>query len=215
MTDPSRNTSIWPAGIILGVLAAICTTLVALTYKVTAPRILANEQAYLERSLQPVLGGIEYKEQLRRSVLELPVPHGLPGNEPATIYRIYADEQPAAALFIVSARDGFTGPIKLLIGVRIDGSVTSVRVLKHRETPGLGDLIETSKSDWLLQFDSTSLVDPDRESWFIRRDGGAFDQLTGASITPRAVIKAIKETLLYFETHSESIFSAPETSEDD
>lgn len=215
MTDPSGNVSIWRGGIILAVLAAICTSLVAITYKVTAPRILANEQAFLEQSLKPVLGGIEYKDQLRRSVLVLPAPHGLPGNEPATIYRVYADEQPAAALFIVSARDGFTGPIKLLIGVRIDGSITSVRVLEHRETPGLGDLIESSKSDWLLQFDSTSLAGPDRESWLVRRDGGAFDQLTGASITPRSVIKAIKETLLYFETNSASIFSAPETSEDD
>jgi electron transport complex protein RnfG len=101
-----------------------------------------------------------------------------------------------------------------LIGVRIDGTITSVRVLKHKETPGLGDLIESSKSDWLLQFDLTSLADPEAVRWLIKRDGGDFDQLTGASITPRAIIKAIKKTLLYFESNQDAVFSAESTDQD-
>lgn len=200
--------SFWRGGVFLGVLAACCTALVATTHQYTAPLIKANEQAFLEASLKPVLGGIEYKDELSKSILVLPKPHALPGNEPAIIYRIYADGEPAAALFVVSARDGFTGPIKLLIGVKIDGTVTSVRVLQHRETPGLGDMIESSRSDWLLQFDNTSLAAPARQDWLVKRDGGVFDQLTGASITPRAIIKAIKETLLYFESNTDSIFAA-------
>lgn len=199
---------LWRGSVILAVLAAICTALVAMTHSYTAPLILANEQAYLERSLRPVLGGIKYEQELSKSVLTLAPPHDLPGNEPATIYRVYADGVPAAALFIVTARDGFSGPIQLLIGIRIDGSVTAVRVLQHKETPGLGDLIESTKSDWLEQFPGRSLADPDRSRWLIKRDGGDFDQLTGASITPRSVIKAMNQTLLYFEANNQQLFAA-------
>ena len=217
MTSDSATAkpSIWRGSLILGVLAALCTALVAFTHRYTAPLIKANDQAFLEQSLKPVLGGIEYQDELTKSLLVLDVPHGLPGNEAASIYRIYADGTPAAALFIVSARNGFAGPITLLIGIRIDGTITSVRVLKHKETPGLGDMIESSKSDWLLQFDLTSLAAPDTERWLIKRDGGDFDQLTGASITPRAIIKAIKETLLYFKSNQDAVFSAESTEQDD
>jgi len=213
--DASAGSSIWRGGLILGVLAALCTALVAFTHRYTAPLIEANEQAYLEQILRPVLGGIEYQDELSKSLLVLDLPHDLPGNEAASIYRVYADGEPAAALFIVSARQGFAGPIRLLIGVKVDGSITSVRVLKHKETPGLGDLIESSKSDWLLQFDLTSLASPVAERWLIKRDGGDFDQLTGASITPRAIIKAIKETLIYFESNQDALFSAETTKQDD
>ena len=97
----------------------------------------------------------------------------------------------------------------------MDGTVTSVRVLEHRETPGLGDLIESEKSDWLLQFDNSSLAEPDRAAWAIVRDGGDFDQLTGASITPRAIVKAVKETLLYFEANSDSLFATRTNDQDE
>jgi electron transport complex protein RnfG len=215
LRSDSNKPSVWQGGLILAALAALCTTLVAITYRYTAPLIHANEQAYLEQSLKPVLGGIVYKNELSKSILELPAPHELPGNEAATIYRIYADGEPAAALFIVSARDGFSGPIKLLIGIKMDGTVTSVRVLQHKETPGLGDMIESEKSDWLLQFDGTSLAEPDRAVWAIVRDDGIFDQLTGASITPRAIVKAVKETLLYFEANSLSLFAARTNDQDE
>ena len=213
--DATVRSSVWRGGLILGVLAALCTALVAFTHRYTAPLIEANEQAYLEQSLRPVLGGIEYEDELTKSLLVLDLPHDLPGNEAASIYRVYADGEPAAALFIVSARQGFVGPIRLLSGVKIDGSITSVRVLKHKETPGLGDMIESSKSDWLLQFDLTSLAAPIAERWLIKRDGGDFDQLTGASITPRAIIKAIKETLSYFESNQDALFSAESANQDD
>lgn len=209
MVDDDRKaaTKVWASGLILAVLAAICTALVAFTFRVTAPKIIANEQAYLEQSLAPLLAGIPYTNKLSESTLIIPPPHELPGSDPATVYRVYADDQPVAALFVVTARDGFSGPIKLLIGIETSMSITSVRILEHRETPGLGDLIESSKSDWLTQLEKKSLESPPRKSWLIKRDGGVFDQLTGASITPRSVIKAVKTTLLYFESHRESIFA--------
>jgi electron transport complex protein RnfG len=205
--NASDKTPIWASGVILAVLAAICTALVAITHSTTAPRIAANAQAYLEQSLQPVLAGLEYDGKLSESVLVIASPHDLPGTGPVTVYRVYADGAPVAALFIVTAKDGFTGPIKLLVGIDASGAVSGVRVLEHRETPGLGDLIEASKSDWIEQFRKRSLTDPERNLWAIKRDGGVYDQLTGASITPRSVIKAIKQTLLYFEENREQVFA--------
>lgn len=201
-----HNASVWTSGLILGGLAAVCTALVALTHSTTAPRIAANEQAFLEQSLQPVLAGISYDGALSESTKIIPAPHDLPGNDDVTVYRVYADDSPIAALFVVSARDGFSGPIELLVGVHASGTVTGVRVLQHRETPGLGDLIEASKSDWILQFVGKSLGEPPAPAWAIKRDGGEFDQLTGASITPRAVIEAVKETLLYFADNRATVF---------
>lgn len=203
----SEKPPVWASGAILAVLAAICTALVAITHSTTAPRIAANAQAYLEQSLQPVLEGLEYDGKLSESTLIIEPPHELPGGKPVTVYRVYADGAPVAALFIVTAKDGFTGPIKLLVGIAANGEISGVRVLEHRETPGLGDLIESSKSDWIEQFRKRSLADPDRELWSIKRDAGVYDQLTGASITPRSVIKAIKATLLYFEANREKVFA--------
>ncbi len=205
--NDATTTSIMPGGLILAGLAAVCTALVSVTHALTAPRIAANEQAFLEQSLAPVLEGIEYDGTLSESTLVIRPPHNLPGDDPVTVYRVYAGGAPVAALFVVNARGGFAGPIRLLIGADANGAITGVRVLGHRETPGLGDLIEIDKSDWVLQFNGRSLADPPAPSWSIRRDGGEFDQLTGASITPRAVIRGIRDTLVYYENHRDAVFA--------
>ncbi len=196
------------SGITLAVIAAICTALVALTYQVTHERIAANEQAWLEQSLQPVLSGLFFDSGVSESRVTIPAPHELPGSEDGVIYRVYSGDSPVAALFVISARDGYAGAIRLLVGMDINGAVTGVHVLEHRETPGLGDRIESTKSDWVKQFDGRSLGDPVADGWKIKRDGGEFDQLTGASVTPRAIIKAIKETLVYFEANRATVFTA-------
>ena len=201
------NKPVWSAGLILAVIAAICTTLVALTFGVTRARIAANEQAWLEQSLKPALAGLDYDNNLTESILTISLPHELPGNEPVLIYRARFEGEPVAALFVVTALDGFSGPIRLLIGIDTQGFVSAARVLSHRETPGLGDFIDSAKSDWIDQFEDKSLSAPDRNLWALRRDGGEFDQVTGASITSRAVVKAITETLLYFEANRDSIFT--------
>ena len=187
-------------GVTLALVAAICTTLVAATYRLTTERIAANERAWLEGSITA-------------SRLVLEPPHGLPGDDAAVIYRAYSGGEPVAALFAVTARGGYAGPIRFLVGVTVTGTVTGVRILEHRETPGLGDGIEASRSDWVHQFDGRSLGDPPPAGWRLRVDGGRFDQLTGASVTPRAVVKAIRETLLYFDAHQAEIFDMPATAE--
>lgn len=198
-------------GMTLAVIAGICTSLVTATYRLTEERIAANEKAMLEQSLQPALAGLVYDSDVGDSRLVLQPPHELPGNGPAIIYRVFAQGQPVAALFVVSARDGFSGPIRILLGVDAAGMVTGVRILQHRETPGLGDKIESSRSDWVYQFDGRSMGDPQVFGWSLKTDGGEFDQLTGASVTPRAVIAAIRETLIYFDTNRDYIFAAAAT----
>ena len=207
--------SIIKTGLTLAVIAAICTALVALTFQATRERIAANEKALLEQSLQPALAGTFYDSGVSESRLVLPPPHSLPGNDPALIYRVFAEGEPVAALFAVTARDGFSGPIRILVGIGVDGTVTGVRILQHRETPGLGDKIESARSDWVFQFDGRSMGDPVATGWAIEVDGGEFDQLTGASVTPRATIKAIRDTLIYFESHQDAIFLSESSEEDE
>ncbi len=206
------NSSIMKSGLTLAAIAAVCTTLVAFTFELTDDRIAANQQAWLEQSLQPALGDVSFDSGITESRLTIPAPNALPGPGEATIYRVYSESEPAAALFVVSARDGYSGAIRLLVGIDANGAVTGVHVLEHRETPGLGDLVETGKSEWSLQFRGRSLGDPVAAGWAIRRDGGEFDQLTGASVTPRAIVKAVRETLEYFAANSAEIFSVDEVS---
>ena len=206
---------IFRTGLTLAAIGAICTTLVAATYQVTKDRIAANDKALLEQSLAPALSGIFFDTGVTESRLVLEPPHELPGNDPAVIYRVFAEGEPVAALFAVTARDGFSGAIRVLVGIEVDGTVTGVRILQHRETPGLGDKIESARSDWVFQFDGRSIGDPAVAGWAIRGDGGEFDQLTGASITPRAVIKAIRDTLLYFDANRDELFLAAATEKEE
>ncbi len=202
-------TPIVRSGLTLAAIAAICTSIVVVTWQSTRDRIADNERAWLERSLVPALGNVDFDGGLLDSRIEIPEPHELPAPGPATVYRVYKDGKPAAALFVITARDGYAGPIRFLLGLSYDGVVTGIRILEHRETPGLGDAIEAAKSAWGMQFSGRSLGDPNITGWAIRNDGGEFDQLTGASVTPRAIIKAMQRTLLYFDANREAIFAAP------
>lgn len=199
------------SGVTLAAIGAVCAALVAITYSLTSERIAANEKAWLEKSLEPALAGLTFEGSVSESMLVIRTPHDLPGPDDVIIYRVYADDLPVAALFAVTARDGYAGAIRVLVGIEYDGTITGIRILEHRETPGLGDKIVASRSDWVFQFDGRSLGDPMLEQWALKRDGGEFDQLTGASVTPRAVIRVTKETLMYFAAHRDEIFSAPLT----
>ena len=210
----SAKPSIVRSGATLAFIAAVCTALVAATYQATADRIAANEKALLEQSLQPAIAGLFFEGGVSESRLVLEPPHGLPGSDAALIYRVYSGDEPVAALFAVTAPDGFSGPIRVLVGVAANGTVTGVRILQHRETPGYGDSIESTRSDWVFQFEGRSLGDPVIGQWELRIDGGDFDQLTGASITPRAVLKAIREVLIYFDVRRDEIFTQPATAEE-
>lgn len=115
----------------------------------------------------------------------------------------------SAVIIPAVAPDGYSGPISLLVGVNRDGTVAGVRATAHSETPGLGDKVDLKKSDWILQFNGLSLQDPPPKMWKVKKDGGAFDQFTGATITPRAVVNQVREVLEFVARHREQIFSAP------
>ncbi len=206
--------SVIRSGLTLAAIGAVCAALVSSTYMLTRDRIAANEQAWLEKSLEPALAGIFFDGGVSESMLVIPVPHELPGADDVIVYRVYADNRPVAALFAVTAPDGYAGPIRILVGIEYDGTVTGIRILEHRETPGLGDRIVSSRSDWVFQFDGRSIRNPIAGGWAITSDGGQFDQLTGASVTPRSVITAIRETLIYFDANREELFAAPATEVD-
>jgi len=122
------------------------------------------------------------------------------------VYRARLQGEPVAVIFNSIAPNGYSGRINLLVGVYFDGSLAGVRAVKHAETPGLGDVIELKKSDWVLGFDSRSLDNPRLDKWKVKRDGGVFDQFTGATVTPRAVVEAVKNTLLYYEKNAENLY---------
>jgi len=122
------------------------------------------------------------------------------------VYRARKDNKPVAAVLTVVAPNGYSGPIKLLVGIDYAGTVTGVRVVKHRETPGLGDAIEVQRNPWILGFTGKTLTNPAKSGWKVKRDGGEFDQFTGATITPRAVVAAVYRALDYFKQNREHLF---------
>jgi len=104
-----------------------------------------------------------------------------------------------------TARKGYSGEIRLLLGIDENGKLLGVRVLKHTETPGLGDKIEVNRSDWITRFNGLSLGNPPEAQWAVKKDGGPFDQFAGATITPRAVVNGIRDGLRLFAAHRKTL----------
>ncbi len=179
--------------------------IVALVFANTEERIEANIRAQLLSSLNEIMPADRYDNDIINDTLEIWNAELTPGTA-TTIYRARKNGQPVAAIFTITATGGYSGPIRLLVGINYDGRLAGVRVVEHHETPGLGDAIDAQKSNWILGFEGKSLENPLPENWKVKRDGGDFDQFTGATITPRAVVKAVKNTLLYFSRNRDSIF---------
>jgi electron transport complex protein RnfG len=120
------------------------------------------------------------------------------------------DGTPIAAIFRVTTMEGYSGAITLLVAVNYaDSHLTGVRIVEHKETPGLGDKIEVAKDDWILGFKGKFLADPTIKSWAVKRDGGEFDQFTGATITPRAIVNIVEDVLIYAHNNMQLLFSEP------
>ncbi|SFM25762.1 electron transport complex protein RnfG [Ectothiorhodospira mobilis] len=193
------------SALLLALFGLTGAALVAAVHQGTQARIEANRKADTLERLHAILPEGEYDNAITQDTVRLS--HPLLGGGERTVYRARRDGRPVAAVFSVVAHGGYAGDIKLLVGVRADGRVAGVRVVEHHETPGLGDGIEADKSDWIRGFDGRSLGDPPREDWAVRRDGGDFDQFTGATITPRAVVEAVRDTLIYFRDHRDQVFA--------
>jgi electron transport complex protein RnfG len=195
------------AALILTGFALVGTGLVAVTYTSTKDIIAEAQRAALEASLNQLVPADRYDNRVTEDVIEVVAPEWLGTDQPVAVYRAWKNGQPVALFATPFAPDGYSGPIQLLIGVYADGTLAGVRVLAHKETPGLGDAIEERRSPWILTFAGKSLTDPSLEKWKVKRDGGVFDQFTGATITPRAVVKATRKFLDYVQGHRESLFA--------
>ncbi len=194
------------SGFLLWLFSVIGTTLVAFTQQNTLELIAANEKKVLLRNLYALIPSNQMDNDIALDTLQV-TPSTLLGTESeSTVYRARKQGEPVAAVFNTIAPGGYSGNIYLLIAVYEDGTLAGVRTVKHNETPGLGDAIEIRKSDWILGFDGKSLIDPIVDFWKVKRDGGHFDQITGATITPRAIVKAVKNTLDYYELNRESLY---------
>ena len=205
MISASRR-QILISGAFLWLFAVAGTTLVAVTEYSTVDAIAENERQVLLRNLHALLPPGELDNDIAADTLELPPSPLLGTDSNSVVYRARLGGEPVAAVFNSIAPDGYSGSIHLLVGVYVDGSLAGVRVVKHSETPGLGDGIEKRKSDWIDIFDGKSLTNPGADGWRVKRDGGIFDQLTGATITPRAVVEAVHNTLLYYQRNADMIF---------
>ena len=202
---------------ILAVAAiAVCAAgLISASHEISAERIERNIAERLMRSLHEVLDPSLYDNDLVRSQVRATDPDLLGTTDPVQVFLATRDGEPAAAIFAAVAPRGYNGRIDLLVGIDAAGVVQGVRVTAHRETPGLGDRIEISISDWITGFDGASLSDPPVAEWAVAPDGGRFDAFTGATVTPRAVVQAVRDVLIYFEENRTDLFERAAASGND
>ncbi len=205
--SPTTLTSMFSNAIGLGIFAVVTAGVIAVTQFSTKDKIVFNQKLFQAKQLVELVPG---------ALEELSEPFGVisVGDEKwqkldllsqSSEFEYFYSPTKDAVILPAIAPQGYTEAINLLVAINGDGSLAGVRVTAHKETPGLGDGIETRKSDWIYQFDGKSLFNPEPESWLVKKDGGEFDQMTGATITPRAIVKAVKNTLEFYNLNAEAL----------
>lgn len=201
MTDETPNKalglSISRNALLLALFALVSTAIIAGTNLGTADRIAEQKKQAKLKALYEILPQHTHDNNLledNRVFFEESLGH----RQEQILYIAMVQKKITALIYPVTARDGYSGDIDMLVGINAkDGSIAGVRVLSHRETPGLGDKIEARKSNWIMGFNGMGVGNPPLEGWAVRKDGGIFDAFTGATITPRAVTAAILRVLQY------------------
>jgi electron transport complex protein RnfG len=198
------------SAMLLGFYAFIGVLFVATVNLITKDQITENQRLMLQQKWNEVLNASRYSNDLNVdykiiSAEDMGLPHD------STVYLARSkNDKPVAAIFRVTTLQGYSGAITLLVAVNYaDQHLTGVRVVKHKETPGLGDKIEVAKGDWILSFKGKFLTTPENKSWAVKRDGGEFDQFTGATITPRAIVGLVEDVLIYSHKNMQSLFKKP------
>ena len=187
--------------------AFIGTLLLATMFDVTRAPIEANEKAARLSLFKEILPAQNYDNDLLASQVTI-APNALLGNRLPSIANVAKKQQQTAGIILEAiAHDGYSGDIKLLIAIRADGSISGVRVLAHKETPGLGDYIDIAHGNWIKLFDNESLQKTPLEKWQVKKDGGQYDYMVGATITPRAVVKAVRQTLQFYQQNKQTLFA--------
>ncbi len=184
-------------------MTALASALLMGSDALTAKPIAEQKQRALMRSLVLLMPEDAYDNDILVEKLTVNEPVVLGHRKTMDVYLGYLRGHLSVVAIPVIAQNGYSGDIELMVGIKADGSITAVEVLTHKETPGLGDLIERRKGDWLKQFEGQQVTPQNQNKWAVKKDGGQFDQITGATITPRAVVSAVKKALNYFENHNE------------
>jgi len=197
---------------ILFVFVIVFTGLLSAAYQWTKPAIEASAAEEKMKLVNEVLPRSDYDNALLDDTLALPATPELGLAEPSTLYRARRGGQPVALLFEAVAPDGYAGKIRLLIALRADGTVAGVRVTQHKETPGLGDYIEPKKDKdkahtWIGQFQNLVITQTVDKDWKVRKDGGRFDYHAGATVTPRAIIKAVYKAVQWANANRDLLFA--------
>ena len=199
--------SIGLSGTVLALFAAVTSIAIGWTYLTTKDQIDFEVRRSEARQLLEVFPANTHDNEIVDDTFELDAETPLLGiRETRRGYRVRINGDVIGVILPTTARDGYSGDIRALVGVRQDGTVAGVRVVAHRETPGLGDKVDIRKSDWVTDFNSRSLADPALPGWNVKKDGGVFDQFTGATVTPRAVILATRRALEYANLHKAKLF---------
>ncbi|MCG9560562.1 electron transport complex subunit RsxG [Vibrio chagasii] len=195
-------------GLVLAIFACASTGLVAVTHYLTKDQIKQQEQAQLLSVLNQVIPHDLHDNELFSSCTLVQAEElGTEQAMPAYIAKI--NGEPSAIAIEAVAPDGYNGAIKVIVGMKIDGTILGTRVLSHQETPGLGDKIDLRVSDWILSFAGKQVTDSNLDRWKVRKDGGDFDQFTGATITPRAVVKSVKQAVQYVNQNNQALLAQP------
>ncbi len=204
-----KKTPILIAGFILGAFSVAGVGLVAVTHAMTDSRIAENRRNAMLSKLEAIVPAGRLKNDPLSDRIEVSAPERL-GGQTTEVYRVRDGDEPVALILQPMVPDGYAGPIKLLVSVLPDGSLGGVRVLEHHETPGLGDKIDEKKSDWIIkEFTGKSIGNPPADQWHVKRDGGVFDQFTGATITPRSIVEAVYDTLTFVDAQEQRLYAAP------
>lgn len=200
------KTSLIKSTVLLALFTLLGASSLIWVHAITESRIAENERTLLLSRLNEIVPRDNYNNDLTADINKVTAPDLLGSDEPLTVYRARRNTEPVAAILTTVAPDGYNGSIRLLVGVYMNGELAGVRVIQHKETPGLGDKVDTGRSDWILEFSGKSLNYPKIDRWAVKRDGGEFDGFTGATITPRAVVKAVRDALVYFQQHRNELF---------
>ena len=201
-----RSLPVLISGALLGVFGILGAGLVGFSHDSTAERIAQNERESLVRQLQQLVPAGQFDNDMSTDVIEVSAGDQL-GAARTRVYRARLAGTTTAVVLSPVITQGYSGAIRLIVAVQRDGRLAGVRVLGHRETPGLGDKIEAERSDWILGFAGKSLLAPAASAWKVKRDGGVFDQFTGATITPRAVVRGVKASLEYVRENEVLLFA--------
>ncbi|HBH35076.1 MAG TPA: electron transport complex subunit RsxG [Gammaproteobacteria bacterium] len=197
--------NILASGLILGFFGILGALLVSGTEQQTRDIIIHNERMALLNQLYELVPQSEIDNDFLQHPLTLNAPEFL-GISDTTAYVGMRQGKLAAVVFEATIPNGYAGPILMLVAVDSKGTLKGVRVVSHSETPGLGDKVELERSDWVLGFNGKSLTNPSESQWKVKKDGGVFDQFTGATITPRAIVNSVRKALLYFDQEHQVLF---------